>query len=136
MYWQGLSALSRCGLERSDGRCGFARLRGDLILLAVPGRSFGNHSTEGAEHGGLGATDLAAPLILSGGGVLPGRVADPISTVQIAATIAQYFEFAAPGAQSALPHVFLGKLHRKMPPPGGEGLELPPRGRAILSIVQ
>ncbi len=90
---------------------------GDLILLAKPGRYFGNRSVDTAEHGALSDTDLAVPLILAGGGVMQGRVTDAVSTVQIAATIANYLGFDAPGAEPPLPNVFLGKGRRKMPHP-------------------
>ncbi len=83
-----------------------SRRTGDLILLAKPGRYLGNSASAGAEHGSLSDTDLAVPLILCGGGLKPGRVTGPVSTVQIAATIANYLGFAAPGAQPALPQVF------------------------------
>ncbi|HTS49293.1 MAG TPA: alkaline phosphatase family protein [Bryobacteraceae bacterium] len=88
---------------------------GDLVLLAKPGRYFGNTSPDGAEHGALDGTDLAVPVILAGGGILPGRISEPVSTVQIAATIAAYLGFAADGAQPALPGVAVGKLHRVPP---------------------
>ena len=88
---------------------------GDLIVLAKPGRYFGNTSPDGAEHGALDDTDLAVPVILAGGGVMPGRVAAPVSTVQIAATIAAYLGFSAEGAQPALPGVVLGRVRRSPP---------------------
>ncbi|MBZ5608501.1 MAG: hypothetical protein LAP38_09600 [Acidobacteriia bacterium] len=94
-----------------------SRRTGDLILLAKPGRYFGNSAAERSEHGSLSDTDLAVPLILCGGGVMPGRVSDAAATVQIAATIADYLGFTAPGAQPHLPHVFLGKGRKKMTPP-------------------
>jgi arylsulfatase A-like enzyme len=90
---------------------------GDLLVVAKPGRYFGNRSALTAEHGALSDTDLAVPLILAGGGIAPGRVSDAVSTVQIAATIAGYLGFQAPSAEAPLPHVFLGKGRRKMPHP-------------------
>jgi hypothetical protein len=88
---------------------------GDLIVLAKPGRYFGNTSPDGAEHGALDDTDLAVPVILAGGGILPGRVSALVYTTQIAATIAAYLGFRAVGIEPALPSVVtIGA--RRLPP--------------------
>ena len=91
---------------------------GDLVILARPGRYFANRSPEGAEHGALDDTDLAIPLILAGGGVLPGRISTPVSNVQIAATVAAYLGFPITGAEPALPGVVHDWSRHRFPPPG------------------
>ena len=88
---------------------------GDLIVLAKPGRYFGNTSPDGAEHGALDDTDLSVPVILAGGGVLPGRVSAPVSTTQIVSTIAAYLGFKAVGAELGLPGVVTIGV-RRLPP--------------------
>jgi hypothetical protein len=82
---------------------------GDVLLLARPARYFGNGQAIGSHHGALDDTDLAVPLILAGGGIRPGRVTEPVGTVQIVASIASYLGIPVENTEPVLPGLNFGR---------------------------
>ncbi|MEM4202604.1 MAG: alkaline phosphatase family protein [Candidatus Methanomethylicaceae archaeon] len=57
----------------------------------------------GSSHGSIWDSDLAVPLVVGGGNVVPGVSEEPVSTVNIAQTVAWYLGFTLPNAEPRLP---------------------------------
>jgi hypothetical protein len=82
---------------------------GDILILLKQGHYFvGITDLEsiwgvGSNHGSLHDPDLAVPLILSGGGIVPKQSSTSVSTVNIAQTIANFLGFKMDGIEPALP---------------------------------
>lgn len=57
----------------------------------------------GSSHGSIWDSDLAVPLVVGGGNVVPGVSEEPVSTVNIAQTAAWYLGFTLPNAEPRLP---------------------------------
>ncbi len=78
---------------------------GDLVVTLKPDHYFGNRGV-GSHHGSPYQPDLAVPLVLAQSAIPAGRRTEPVSTTQVARTIANYLGFALEGADPPLP---LGK---------------------------
>jgi hypothetical protein len=79
---------------------------GNIIVLLKPGHYFHN-TGKGSNHGSIHPLDLAVPLILAQGGIAPGWSPEPVSTVQVARTIADYLGIPMAGAARSLIHTAL-----------------------------
>jgi len=68
---------------------------GDLELQPEPTCLFTSYAT-GTNHGSPYLYDRAVPLVLQGPGVVPGRVTEPVATVDLAPTLAAHLGIPAP----------------------------------------
>ena len=74
---------------------------GDILILLKTGHYFHN-TGKGSHHGSIHPLDLGVPLILAQGGIAPGWSLEPVSTVQVARTIADYLGIPMAGAAPSL----------------------------------
>lgn len=81
---------------------------GDVILILKQGHYVGNNG-HGSNHGSIFPGDLNVPLLLGQAGVVPLHSAAPVSTTQIAATIARYLGIPSDGLSPALADVIFPK---------------------------
>ena len=75
---------------------------GDVIITLREGHYFGNPAT-GSYPGSASPSDVGVPLVVAIPSVAQRRVNEPVSTTQIARTIADYLGFPMPTADPALP---------------------------------
>ena len=82
---------------------------GDVLLLLKPGKYFKGLDPdlwgELANHGSIHDSDISVPIILAGGGIEHKISTVPVSTVNIAKTVAQYLGFVINRVQPPLPGV-------------------------------
>lgn len=82
----------------------FRRSCGTKVLAGLCSvEDFASAAGTGSNHGSIWESDLAVPLVVGGGNVVPGVSEEPVSIVNIAQTAAWYLGFTLPSAERRLP---------------------------------